>query len=204
MSAARKDLGLRLREIATALQYHPSGQWGAETVTPILEAAALAEQGQEQQSKTAAEHFSFGKYELEDMAKNPRVLAALMGYHEARQTEADAFFDDEVRTTGNALRKQALYERGRSIMAEDIDIWDNELRAAFGFPLYTAPPPQAVPAGFVLVPVEPTWDMKIAASTAYREARDGHYTARMEQAADCWAAMLASRPQAEQSPTPKE
>lgn len=51
-----------------------------------------------------------------------------------------------------------------------------------------------VPQGWKLVPVEPTWDMKIAASTAYREARDGHYTARMEQAVDCYRAMLAASP----------
>ena len=51
-----------------------------------------------------------------------------------------------------------------------------------------------VPQGWKLVPVEPTWDMKIAASTAYREARDGHYTERMEQAVDCYRAMLAASP----------
>lgn len=57
--------------------------------------------------------------------------------------------------------------------------------------VFTRPAP-GVPEGFVLVPVEPTWEMRIAASTAYREARDGHYTARMEQAADCWRIMLAA------------
>ena len=58
-------------------------------------------------------------------------------------------------------------------------------------PVFTRPAP-GVPDGFALVPVEPTWEMQIAASTAYREARDGHYTARMEQAADCWRIMLAA------------
>lgn len=53
-------------------------------------------------------------------------------------------------------------------------------------------PAPGVPEGFALVPVEPTWEMRIAASTAYREARDGHYTARMEQAANCWRLMLAA------------
>ncbi len=64
-------------------------------------------------------------------------------------------------------------------------------------PLYTAPQPQTKqePEGWKLVPVEPTWDMKIAASTSYREPRDGHYTARMGQAADCYRVMLAAAPQ---------
>lgn len=57
-----------------------------------------------------------------------------------------------------------------------------------------------VPQGWKLVPVEPTWDMKIAASSNYREPRDGHYTARMECAADAYRAMLASSPQPEAAP----
>jgi hypothetical protein len=52
-----------------------------------------------------------------------------------------------------------------------------------------------VPQGWKLVPVEPTWDMQMAASSNYREPRDGHYTARMECAADAYRAMLAAAPQ---------
>lgn len=107
--------------------------------------AALAAAAPAAQPLTAEQHFRFSQYELEDMAKNPRVLAALMDYHEVRQTESDVFFGGET-TTGNKLRKQALYERGRSIMAEDLDVWDNELRKAFGFPLYAAAPTPQAPA----------------------------------------------------------
>jgi hypothetical protein len=53
--------------------------------------------------------------------------------------------------------------------------------------------------GWVLVPVEPTWDMKMAASTAYREPIDGHYTARMACAENAYRAMLAARPEVPQS-----
>lgn len=64
----------------------------------------------------------------------------------------------------------------------------------------TNPPDPArvggVPEGWKLVPVEPTWDMKMAASSNYREPRDGHYTARMECAAEAYRAMLTAAPQA--------
>jgi hypothetical protein len=58
-----------------------------------------------------------------------------------------------------------------------------------------SPSPQPAPAGRRLVPEEATWDMRIAGSTAYREPRDGHYTARMECADDAYRAMLAAAPQ---------
>ena len=60
-------------------------------------------------------------------------------------------------------------------------------------------PEQNAQAGWKLVPVEPTWDMQMAASSAYREPRDGHYTARMECAANAYRAMLAASPQPEPS-----
>jgi hypothetical protein len=34
-----KKLSMRLREIAMTLQYLPSGEWGVETIGPIVEAA---------------------------------------------------------------------------------------------------------------------------------------------------------------------
>jgi hypothetical protein len=48
--------------------------------------------------------------------------------------------------------------------------------------------------GWRLVPVEPTFEMKLAASQSWKPARDGHYTARMEVGAEVWAAMLAATP----------
>jgi len=65
---------------------------------------------------------------------------------------------------------------------------------------HARPSPQAdrqrVPDGWQLVPVDPTWDMQMAASSNYREPRDGHYTARMDCAAEAYRAMLAAAPEA--------
>lgn len=70
------------------------------------------------------------------MGGNPEVLALLMDYHGIRQQEASSMFDADDCPQGNAIRRQALYERGRSIMAEDLYIWPDELRIKFGFPPY--------------------------------------------------------------------
>jgi hypothetical protein len=36
-----KELAVKLDGICNALQYHPSGQWGAETIEPIREAISV-------------------------------------------------------------------------------------------------------------------------------------------------------------------
>lgn len=90
--------------------------------------------------QTAEQHFQFTEDEIEVLRKHPAVLACLMDHHEARQTEADAIADGDFHPRGNAIRKQAIYERGRSIMAEDLDVWPDSLRRAFGFPAFAATP----------------------------------------------------------------
>lgn len=86
---------------------------------------------------TAEEHFQFTNDELLALRGHPAVLLLLMDHHESRQTEADAIWGgEEGCPQGNAVRKQALYERGRSLMAEDLDVWPDDLRRRFGFPIF--------------------------------------------------------------------
>lgn len=94
---------------------------------------------------TAEQHFDFTPAELQDMRRNPYVLAQLMNYHDVRQSEADAMFDGDVVPLGNERRWAALYERGRSIMAEDLDVWPDDLRKQFGFPVAAQAGPALVP-----------------------------------------------------------
>jgi hypothetical protein len=105
--------------------------------------AALAEQQadpsaqQADPSATVEQHFQFTDEEIRALRVNPSVLRHLMDHHDCRQAEADAIFGlDEGCPQGNALRKQALYERGRSLMAADLDVWSDDLRRAFGFPTF--------------------------------------------------------------------
>ena len=89
--------------------------------------------------QTAEQHFQFTEDEIRAMRASPVVLRYLIDHHDCRQTEADAFWGgDEGCPKGNTLRKQSLYERGRSLMAEDLDVWPDELRKAFGFPAFAA------------------------------------------------------------------
>lgn len=76
----------------------------------------------------------FTASEIAEMNRNPYVLAQLMGYHEVCQMGADSVFEPGERPTGNATRKQELYERGRSIVGQDPDCFDDELCKEFGFP----------------------------------------------------------------------
>lgn len=70
---------------------------------------------------------------------DPNALLCLMNYHDAQQIQADSMFDAEDRPHGNEIRRQELYEHGRSIMAQDLDIWPDDLRKEFGFPAYQVP-----------------------------------------------------------------
>lgn len=76
----------------------------------------------------------FTAAEISAMNKNPYVLAQLMDYHEVCQMEADSVFEPDERPQGNAMRKRELYERGRSIVGQDPDCFDDELCKEFGFP----------------------------------------------------------------------
>lgn len=85
--------------------------------------------------QTAEQHFQFTDAEIQALRTHPAALAILMAYHDARQTEADAIWGlEDGCPHGNEIRRRALYERGRSIMAEDLDVWPDDLRMEFGFP----------------------------------------------------------------------
>lgn len=68
------------------------------------------------------------------MLRNPYALRLLMDYQDLQHTEYEAVCDDDERRPWPTRRWTNLYERGRSIMAADLDLWDNALLRAFGFP----------------------------------------------------------------------
>lgn len=68
------------------------------------------------------------------MLRNPYALRLLMDYQDQQHSEYEAMCDDEDRRPWPTARWTALYERGRSIMAEDLELWDADLLRAFGFP----------------------------------------------------------------------
>lgn len=78
---------------------------------------------------------------------NPYGLQLLMDYEDLRFSEAAAIFEPDEVGTWPTARWQTLLERGRSIMAEDLDCWPDDLRKAFRFPTY---------AGCTAQPVEQT------------------------------------------------
>lgn len=76
-------------------------------------------------------------HEAAALMNHPAAIDALIGYHDACDAGIDAFWDVETdgpRPLYHAHRRKVLYERGRRIMAEDLDIWPDDLRRAFGFP----------------------------------------------------------------------
>ena len=88
--------------------------------------------------QTTEQHFQFTDDELRALRENPAVLRCLMDHHDCRQAEAESIWgNSEGCPQGNAQRKRALYERGRSLMAEDLDVWPDDLRRAFGFPPFS-------------------------------------------------------------------
>lgn len=83
---------------------------------------------------TPEQPFAFTEAEIQELQNSPAALALLMDYHDCKQTEGDAMWgNDDCRPQGNELRRQVLHERGRAIMAEDLDLWPNWLRREFGF-----------------------------------------------------------------------
>jgi hypothetical protein len=68
------------------------------------------------------------------MLRNPYALRLLMDYQDQQHSEAEAMYDGDDMPLWPTARWTALYERGRSIMVEDLDIWPADLLRAFGFP----------------------------------------------------------------------
>ena len=104
---------------------------------------------------------------------------------ETKVAELMALIDD-------ALSEAAIDIYGRSSREMLIDPTYEKIAPAITAALEEA---RKVPEGWVAVPVEPTFEMKIAASNTWKPAADGHYTARMDCGAEVWASMLAARPE---------
>lgn len=68
------------------------------------------------------------------MLRNPYALRMLMDYHDQDRAHAESVLDADELGPWPSERFTALYERGRSIMSEDLDCWDADLLRAFGFP----------------------------------------------------------------------
>lgn len=68
------------------------------------------------------------------LLRDPYALRLLMDYHDQDRAQAESMLDADMLGPWPSARFTALYERGRSIMAEDLDIWPAELLRAFGFP----------------------------------------------------------------------
>lgn len=68
------------------------------------------------------------------MLRNPHALRLLIDYQDQMFSEHEATCDPDERCRWPTARWTALYERGRSIMAEDLDCWPADLLRAFGFP----------------------------------------------------------------------
>jgi hypothetical protein len=68
------------------------------------------------------------------MLRNPYALRLLMDYHDQDRAQAESMLDADQLGPWPSARFTALYERGRSIMAEDLECWDADLLRAFGFP----------------------------------------------------------------------
>jgi hypothetical protein len=64
---------------------------------------------------------------------NPYALRLLMDREDSQFTEAEAVAEPGICPNWPTARWTALRERGRSIMAEDLEIWSDELLRAFGF-----------------------------------------------------------------------
>jgi hypothetical protein len=68
------------------------------------------------------------------MMRNPHALRLLMDYQDQAFSEAESCGEPGECGRWPTARWTALYERGRSIMAEDLELWDADLLRAFGFP----------------------------------------------------------------------
>lgn len=78
--------------------------------------------------------FQFSPDELKILSRSPEVLLVLKVHHDCRQEEARSIWEgEEGMPTGNAIRSTQLYERARSLIAEDPEMYSPTVRVAFGF-----------------------------------------------------------------------
>lgn len=68
------------------------------------------------------------------LMNHPVALRLLMDYQDQQHSEHESMCEEGDRRPWPTARWTALRERGRAIMAEDLDIWPAELLSGFGFP----------------------------------------------------------------------
>lgn len=78
--------------------------------------------------------FHLTESEQKRLVNDPRALSCLLDYHDEWLSCMQSTYESGEQTTGNERRIQEIRERGRAIMSEDLDIWENNLRRDFGFP----------------------------------------------------------------------
>jgi len=127
-------LGLAMHEITTTV--HGFGMDFDEQlqVIPALWLSCMHERDA-LQGKRVGGHLRLQANEEKYILENPHALELLMEYHSQQQDQAGSVFDDDAdRPHGNEIRRQTLKEHGRSIMGQDLGIWGDDMRKAFGFP----------------------------------------------------------------------
>jgi hypothetical protein len=117
-----------------------------------------------------------------DLAETEAKLAALREQEpvrfERRSFRKGELFRDWHTSTASEVKSIGERKRFVNELGEE---WIHETRK-----LYTAPKP-AIPEGFVLVPVEPTWEMLVAADSMLKN-KNGVFSMT-----DAYKAMLAAK-----------
>lgn len=83
------------------------------------------------------------EYEICAVLGDPACLAALMRNEDLRYTEHSAVYGADAHVTWPTARYTELKERGRAIVAQDPEIWPDDILNAFGIPIPPKPPTES-------------------------------------------------------------
>lgn len=83
------------------------------------------------------------EYEIDAMLGDPTCLAALMRIEDLRYSEHSAVYGADAHVTWPTARYTELKERGRAIVAQDPEIWPDDILNAFGIPIPPKPPTES-------------------------------------------------------------
>ena len=64
---------------------------------------------------------------------NPHGLRLLMDWQDFQYSQAESMVEPGEIEPWPTARYRFLRERGRKIMAEDLELWDDDIKRAFGF-----------------------------------------------------------------------
>lgn len=71
-------------------------------------------------------------YEINNILNDPNTLLMLMSCEDLNQTYSSSVCEPDEILPWPTERYMWLFERGRSIIMEDIEIWDTRIREKFG------------------------------------------------------------------------